>query len=128
MARLNPTVSEFRALYSAIESSQALTLGSPPANEPTLVARLAVHLTNQLNVILLSRGHVLQSSAVFVHGRPQVTASTFPKPKPGSVEIGDLLLLRTHVHRGIVTERRARSEEHTSELQSRGHLVCRLLL
>src|SRR5690625_5714508 len=25
-------------------------------------------------------------------------------------------------------ERSARSEEHTSELQSRGHLVCRLLL
>src|SRR5690625_6236488 len=30
---------------------------------------------------------------------------------------------------GIPTLRRAlRSEEHTSELQSRGHLVCRLLL
>src|SRR6266702_6511304 len=26
------------------------------------------------------------------------------------------------------TRRRCRSEEHTSELQSRGHLVCRLLL
>src|SRR5207253_3446704 len=26
------------------------------------------------------------------------------------------------------SDRRARSEEHTSELQSRGHLVCRLLL
>src|SRR5437870_6101429 len=26
------------------------------------------------------------------------------------------------------TEHRPRSEEHTSELQSRGHLVCRLLL
>src|SRR5690625_5872114 len=26
------------------------------------------------------------------------------------------------------TSRRPRSEEHTSELQSRGHLVCRLLL
>src|SRR5439155_15552651 len=26
------------------------------------------------------------------------------------------------------TSREARSEEHTSELQSRGHLVCRLLL
>src|SRR5690625_7753194 len=25
-------------------------------------------------------------------------------------------------------DRRGRSEEHTSELQSRGHLVCRLLL
>src|SRR5690625_5332883 len=31
---------------------------------------------------------------------------------------------------GYVTgrHRRSRSEEHTSELQSRGHLVCRLLL
>src|SRR5437660_1934363 len=27
-----------------------------------------------------------------------------------------------------VTPKDARSEEHTSELQSRGHLVCRLLL
>src|SRR5690625_6299236 len=30
------------------------------------------------------------------------------------------------VHRSAVAE--VRSEEHTSELQSRGHLVCRLLL
>src|SRR5690625_5951134 len=28
----------------------------------------------------------------------------------------------------LALEMRARSEEHTSELQSRGHLVCRLLL
>src|SRR5690625_6108659 len=28
----------------------------------------------------------------------------------------------------LYDERRFRSEEHTSELQSRGHLVCRLLL
>src|SRR5437870_10197613 len=33
---------------------------------------------------------------------------------------------RHHVARR--TARRPRSEEHTSELQSRGHLVCRLLL
>src|SRR2546422_3093543 len=31
-------------------------------------------------------------------------------------------------HEGGLTERRSRSEEHTSELQSRLHLVCRLLL
>src|SRR5439155_381951 len=30
--------------------------------------------------------------------------------------------------RWLFTSRSARSEEHTSELQSRGHLVCRLLL
>src|SRR5690625_7340080 len=29
---------------------------------------------------------------------------------------------------GPVRRERSRSEEHTSELQSRGHLVCRLLL
>src|SRR5690625_7033689 len=28
----------------------------------------------------------------------------------------------------LLDDRDARSEEHTSELQSRGHLVCRLLL
>src|SRR5690625_6636831 len=28
----------------------------------------------------------------------------------------------------VLTESAQRSEEHTSELQSRGHLVCRLLL
>src|SRR5437660_5825692 len=32
------------------------------------------------------------------------------------------------VHRRDEVSRELRSEEHTSELQSRGHLVCRLLL
>src|SRR5690625_6658666 len=31
-------------------------------------------------------------------------------------------------HQGIARQWFTRSEEHTSELQSRGHLVCRLLL
>src|SRR5437870_7088355 len=34
-------------------------------------------------------------------------------------------MLERAMHRG---HQHARSEEHTSELQSRGHLVCRLLL
>ena len=32
------------------------------------------------------------------------------------------------VRRALVSAAVKRSEEHTSELQSRGHLVCRLLL
>src|SRR5690625_7039156 len=32
------------------------------------------------------------------------------------------------IKRALVGARAMRSEEHTSELQSRGHLVCRLLL
>src|SRR2546422_6794923 len=40
-----------------------------------------------------------------------------------------LLLLGRQVERRIVgRQRQGRSEEHTSELQSRLHLVCRLLL
>src|SRR5690625_5367893 len=41
--------------------------------------------------------------------------------------------LRSVIHKNIIeatkfVDRGKRSEEHTSELQSRGHLVCRLLL
>src|SRR5690625_6760144 len=36
------------------------------------------------------------------------------------------LILAYYFMKNIIT--RTRSEEHTSELQSRGHLVCRLLL
>src|SRR5207253_5145262 len=37
-------------------------------------------------------------------------------------------ILRSLGERPHVAEQEIRSEEHTSELQSRGHLVCRLLL
>src|SRR5207247_6922158 len=40
-------------------------------------------------------------------------------------EYGSLL---DAVHQGLITEQAIRSEEHTSELQSRVDLVCRLLL
>src|SRR5690625_6671855 len=39
--------------------------------------------------------------------------------------LGDMFVVRTA---GQVVDPTVRSEEHTSELQSRGHLVCRLLL
>src|SRR5215510_15593455 len=35
---------------------------------------------------------------------------------------------RRRRHHGLRASQGTRSEEHTSELQSRGHLVCRLLL
>src|SRR3712207_7198422 len=53
-----------------------------------------------------------RDNAVFEVGSPQVPKSAFaetaPRPAPGGGKI--------------------RSEEHTSELQSRQYLVCRLLL
>src|SRR5689334_25200126 len=45
----------------------------------------------------------------------------------GGVE-GDCRLLPHHDRQGRQVQRARRSEEHTSELQSQFHLVCRLLL
>src|SRR5207253_11171729 len=42
-------------------------------------------------------------------------------------DLGELLVTADVPRLGDVACHQARSEEHTSELQSRGHLVCRLL-
>src|SRR5438445_6280982 len=56
---------------------------------------------------------------------PGIVPSSFPqrevRTKPGSVHV-------TGVNGPLMARRRERSEEHTSELQSRQYLVCRLLL
>src|SRR5207253_11404615 len=41
---------------------------------------------------------------------------------------GSFISQRQKTNHGNIMSRNNRSEEHTSELQSRGHLVCRLLL
>src|SRR5437870_8914253 len=56
------------------------------------------------------------SVALGVHRRDFLGARTGHRPRAAGTASG-------LAHRGG-----ARSEEHTSELQSRGHLVCRLLL
>src|SRR3712207_8792304 len=43
-------------------------------------------------------------------------------------DAGDRAAAAVRVLRGLVDVRAGRSEEHTSELQSRQYLVCRLLL
>src|SRR5690606_40989430 len=40
----------------------------------------------------------------------------------------ELVLLRRHLYLPVCADQEGRSEEHTSELQSRENLVCRLLL
>src|SRR5439155_13066841 len=53
-----------------------------------------------------------------------------PVPSARAVPIDSTVYLRItlETHVGDWISGRLRSEEHTSELQSRGHLVCRLLL
>src|SRR5690625_5552879 len=45
---------------------------------------------------------------------------------PTSIEVGETSEITASSDAGLAVD--LRSEEHTSELQSRGHLVCRLLL
>src|SRR5690625_6541901 len=62
-------------------------------------------------------------------GAPTRAADTSATPTAASV---DLIITVLHCRRACENlgtfSARMRSEEHTSELQSRGHLVCRLLL
>src|SRR5690625_5840643 len=69
--------------------------------------------------------------------RSQTSKSKSKKSVPGSVNEREIVALNTTNKSALVTVRafcsksrgnERRSEEHTSELQSRGHLVCRLLL
>src|SRR5690625_6140339 len=50
------------------------------------------------------------------------------EPIPVEKSEGNPLVGGTINQKGALSFRATRSEEHTSELQSRGHLVCRLLL
>src|SRR5690625_2042639 len=63
----------------------------------------------------------------------QMREQPFPASAyPGSIGDVSVAKLRSSIVAPLVAQARGyrtiRSEEHTSELQSRGHLVCRLLL
>src|SRR5690625_5939379 len=58
---------------------------------------------------------------------PPPAAEPGSEPEPGDVQPAfDVVTRSNRVGKVFVCS--VRSEEHTSELQSRGHLVCRLLL
>src|SRR5437870_8432717 len=83
---------------------------------------------------------------LMVRRPPRSTLFPYTTPLPISVDVDDAAVQRMveesveHAFEDIAARRwvearlkagrlvAARSEEHTSELQSRGHLVCRLLL
>src|SRR3712207_8195639 len=50
------------------------------------------------------------------------------EPQGISLPVDELIVEKKHVLIRSVVETEVRSEEHTSELQSRQYLVCRLLL
>src|SRR3989442_7206373 len=63
-------------------------------------------------------------------GRAAVTANAGPAVRILQLEVvpNTVVGLALEPHDGVRNDFELRSEEHTSELQSRPHLVCRLLL
>src|SRR5690625_6286149 len=85
---------------------------------------------NTLPLQTLTSNHV---TPIHFNGPPSF--SPFP-PMSGAANLASSASSTTLGHREsrnpytgrLPSQRNLRSEEHTSELQSRGHLVCRLLL
>src|SRR3712207_7724640 len=85
------------------------------------------------------RSTLFPYTTLFRSPRPlaQGAARAVGQEAVGAAEAGDVDLdaglgereeVRAQAHLALVAEQRPRSEEHTSELQSRQYLVCRLLL
>src|SRR5690625_6105691 len=106
---------------------------SVPLDEPLIVVFLdegadygscliecleAVHI----QALFLQRTHEPLNDTVALGLAHKCRARADPKPGELSLKLGSGVL------RSPVMPEPKRSEEHTSELQSRGHLVCRLLL
>src|SRR5690625_6303279 len=86
---------------NARSTADTNNVGNEPANQNT--ARPAIHSSTRARSPLLFKGGAPVQLVMAVSRKPAMAAGTRPY---------------------IIS----RSEEHTSELQSRGHLVCRLLL
>ncbi len=99
---------DHRNLYYAIEKSLSEALKNPSQSEPQLIANMVWHIPRQINGFTLCKnGLNIQAGGVFVHQQPQVSCGNFPEAMPQSVEIGDLLFLRTEKRNGTVSSRSA---------------------
>ncbi|GAB3390706.1 hypothetical protein [Lysobacter fragariae] len=101
-----PTMDKAR-LAGAVADALHEAFRNLKLSEPQLVANLVSALPKRVNQISFSGSTKVKAGGVFVHARPFVACDSFPVSSPKSVEIGDLLLIRTLVVNGQVKERRA---------------------
>src|SRR3712207_502997 len=118
-----------RALFALIRRVRAGLLAPPGAgtraeSKDALSQSISSALPSRSNKIRCRRSHT-PASCHSLRRRQQV----IPEPQPiswGSISQGTPLLRTNRIP--VRVARSSRSEEHTSELQSRQYLVCRLLL
>src|SRR5690625_6640152 len=78
--------------------------------------------------LLLLRHAAAEFSGGQDHNRPLSTTGRAQARAQGVHMLAASLVPQSVICSSALRTRTTRSEEHTSELQSRGHLVCRLLL
>src|SRR5690625_5266193 len=84
-------------------------------------AEVLVTYGGDVDELLVTHAHHLKWIMVLSAGVDQL-------PFPIIIKRKILVTNARGIHKGPMAEYAIRSEEHMSELQSRGHLVCRLLL
>lgn len=102
-----PDSKSYFELSNAIDKAIYVSFNDFSKSEPQLIANLVWNLPKKVNETELSSHFSVKCGGVFVHGQPLVECPDFPDPTPKSVEIGDLLLIRTEIKRGILEDRRA---------------------
>src|SRR5439155_19621359 len=85
------------------------------------IYRLADHWRSHLMPSL----PILPTTVVGSHGKPGWWFTLVKAYEAGEAGPGDLDEMFDDAVDAVVADMEERSEEHTSELQSRGHLVCR---
>jgi len=101
--------SDYWQLLQAVTDGLDLALQNPRQSEPQLVANMVHHIPRAMNGMpQICGGRVsVKAGGVFVHQQPQVKCVGFPEPTPRSVELGDLLLIRSEKRRGTIQTRSA---------------------
>lgn len=94
-------------LHEAITEALNKAFSNFSCTEPQLIANLVFELPNRINGMKWRSEKIITAGGVFVHSKPLVTCSSFPDTSSKSVEIGDILIVRTYVLRGRIEERRA---------------------
>src|SRR5690625_5719184 len=92
-------------------------------NQP--LVRLAKATSESITGTSMSTPTTVASAAVEVRPKRLMATATASSKK---LEVPIIAAGAATLNGSLSARARPRSEEHTSELQSRGHLVCRLLL
>src|SRR5258708_27495970 len=90
------------------------------------VTRYSLMIAKEMNLPALFM-ETLQISAQ-LHDVGKIGIEDHILKKPGALTAEEFEVMKTHTTKGANILNSSRSEEHTSELQSPDHLVCRLLL